>query len=32
VGRDRDRGELRNFRLNRISGPEVNSTRAQSAD
>ncbi|HET7564716.1 MAG TPA: WYL domain-containing protein [Gemmatimonadaceae bacterium] len=32
VGRDRDRGELRNFRLNRISSPEVNSKRAQSAD
>ena len=32
VGRDCDRGELRNFRLNRIANPEVNAKRAQSAD
>lgn len=32
VARDIDRGELRNFRLNRISDAKVNTKRAQSAD
>ncbi len=32
AGRDRARGELRNFRLNRMRGVKVNSARAQSPD
>lgn len=32
VGRDRGRGELRNFRLNRMARAEVNTRKAQSAD
>jgi Predicted transcriptional regulator len=32
AARDRDRGELRNFRLNRISAPEVNATNSLSPD
>jgi proteasome accessory factor B len=32
TGRDRGRGELRNFRLNRLIDPVVNKARAQSAD
>jgi proteasome accessory factor B len=32
VGRDRDRGALRNFRLNRITAPEVNRKQPQTAD
>lgn len=32
AARDRDRGEMRNFRLSRISGARVNSKRAQTPD
>ncbi len=32
AGRDRDRGELRNFRLNRMSAPDVNERQPQTSD